>query len=269
MKKTYLVIICLLIFASAVALVGFSTFSNPDQIDVGMRLIESVSINQVKYVDIISSKDEVFAGQYKYSDGEYYYIYNSNGCYISLIIPVIDITPTGEGVISTIAAQNIAIKYFNTYNTAKITGEIISKGSEIEGIGYVYEVIEKIGELETGTKASVVINNEGKLLSASFIQGDSSLVSKYSSTDTITENQAYDIALKAVIDFRQKNDIIDVTEESIKEASYSAQLKTFKDKMYWNVSMPVKLDSNSDVRNYYVQVDVFSGSVLEIAYDLN
>jgi len=63
----------------------------------------------------------VFAGQYKYSDGEYYYIYNSNGCYISLIIPVIDITPTGEGVISTIA------------------------------------------ELETGTKASVVINNEGNL----------------------------------------------------------------------------------------------------------
>ena len=33
--------------------------------------------------------------------------------------------------------------------------------------------------------------------------------------------------------------------------------------------LPIKLDSNSDVRNYYVQVDVFTGSVLEIACDLN
>ena len=262
MKKT--IISTAFATASLFLIMGFTDNPQHNLVLSGENLVENLTDEQVTFVEKVSSNDVDYAGLYLYTDGNYNYYVDVDDNYISSVLPARDF----QNDISTVnlidesMACNVAEDYFDTIAGHLIVGNLETNVKEIVGIGWVIELTETVNNLETGTKASVIVNSNGNILTATVVNGDAEYISNLDKATLLTKEEASSLAVSALE--------LDSAVEVISVVPSMEDLKTFKGKIFWKLVYPVKVNVDGVVYelNYYVDIDAISGNILEIAHDV-
>ncbi len=125
-----------------------------------------------------------------------------------------------------------------------------------------YEVIEMVNDLETGTKGSISLDEKDVLISAAFIKGNYDAIAQIDPRSLISQDIAFENALDEVSSYENSTSI------EVLEGNYQAELKTFKNTVYWviNFQATIAMDSQTEVSQFYeIKVDALTGAVIDIA----
>lgn len=214
----------------------------------------------LEYKEIVNRQNDVYgenySGDYIYANSNYEFLVDPTGRYVEAIFPNTTKMPvkTSEDKI-VLDSGMVALDYFKQNWKDLIKGELDVETYSRYDNTKTYEIVEKKGILETGTKASISVDENGMLLAAVFVEGSYDSVSKIKENDLITSDIAYE---KALGELKNYYDIIELKQ-------YENNLKTFKGTIYWQLCFGALVNDNSGAETYFeIKVNAQSGEILEI-----
>ncbi len=194
-------------------------------------------------------------------NSDYDYSYNHENAYITAIRSRA-IEPVGGGLaLTNEETKNLAEKIFAKAMNGKVSGKIKYTVSPSEGVGRMVEAIEYgRNGLQSGTKALMTFENNGRLIDATFILGNLDYSEDIDSESLISKEKALEIALKKHrLSFVEKMDA---------NHSSMSDLEVFKETIYYIVEV-TQISADSPLTNYYYyKIDAQSGEVLEEFHSL-
>lgn len=268
MKKRYIVFTVILTLL-LLSLIGFQKSYESTLIKKYEGAVARLTLSEdINYGEVVNRNNiaygENYSGDYLYEDGTYEYLVEPNGKYVEAIFPQTEMSNTildsiNEKVVSSsVDAEN----YFRQNFGSIIHGDIHVNTYLRQDGSKTYEVIEKIGNLESGTKASISVDQNNILISAAFIEGDFEMISNIDEEELITPDEAYDNALIQI-----KN----IYNIYFEDGVYESRLKTFRGNVYWELQFTLEIENEAgnNVEKYFeVKVNPKTGIVEEIAEEI-
>lgn len=159
--------------------------------------------------------------------------------------------------------RNAALEFAADCIDYQLIGELFVTAETVSGDTTTYEIVEKYNGIPTGTKVGLVYRNDGVLFGCAphygtvFVKKADGKVSLVKGDNFIGEaeaiNRAAD-ALSAELDF-----------EIDDRAAIVVEMDALGGELYYSV-MIENADQNNLSRVYNIQIDAYSGEVLEILY---
>ncbi len=264
MKKKWIIVLTALITVAIVMTLGFSGGSRSNK-GKAKEILSRISqpIGQLKDKGEIKRADanwgDSYAGDYLFEDDIYQYFVNLTGEYVEAILlkPV----ELDRGI--ELSSQDAAVEFFRKNYPFEIQGELTVNRTFSGNNDSIYEVIEKQEDFETGTKASLIVNEKGFLASAAFLLADYEAFANLDLEKLITAAEAM-VNISSAID----EELGETKMFRVPGGRYDAAIKTFQGQTYWEIrfhGIVYDEQMNMEEAEYTCKVDAFTGVVLEIA----
>ena len=264
MKKRWILIVTAVVTAAIVMTLGFLG-ANRSGRGGGKEILLRVTqpVGDLKEMGEIQRSDAKwggsYAGDFLLEDDIYQYFVNPTGEYIEAILlkPV----ELNRGI--ELPTQSAAEEFFRKNYPFQIEGELTINQTFSGNNDCIYEIIEKQKGFETGTKASMIVSEQGFLASASFLLADYESFAKLDLEKLIPAAEAM-VNICSEIDA----ELGETKMFRVPGGHYDAVIKTFQGQTYWEISFRgIVYDEqmNMEESGYTCKVDAFTGVVLEIA----
>lgn len=234
--------------------------------------LHRISRGNADYQDTVTAGDELFGdafeGDYEYTDSQYTYMIDPLDQFVTGIF---HISQEDDGIARDggffLNSQNAVVELFESNMSQFLQGDTLCELSSGVGQGMtVYTLTEVIKGIETGTTASIIIDEENKmLLAATFVKGDPERVVQLNSAEFISEEKALELALAEIK--ARDSEVADI-EPNFDNSRCGKAVHTFKGQTFWYLQFDAVItfsDGTQEITYYEVSIDVINGEILEIA----
>ncbi|MBR1758264.1 MAG: hypothetical protein IJ744_05995 [Lachnospiraceae bacterium] len=269
MKTRLIIVLSVLATVTVFIILGFnSTHQNNDE-------GENVITRCITPVGILNDKGEIqrsnsrwgnsYAGDEWFQDDIYNYFIDKSNHFIEAIY--LEAELLGKGIL--LDSEDRVLQFFQMNFEDKLRGDITAFCNKSGNNDSIYEIVETVDNIETGTKASIIINEEGYLASAVFLLADYEAFEEMDLDldKVITAQQAMTIVCEEI----QENEVPEEGFMRVPEGKYDARLKTFKGVVFWEITFSSVIYDKSGTSfetQFICRVEATTGTVLEIARSL-
>ncbi len=263
-EKKLFIVIGIFVFVIIVCM-GFSIDKERMAIQKDISMIQDINAtSEAAFVGVIDDGDvfaNVYEGDYKYEDDSYFYMSSPQKDFIEGIYPKSEntIKTNDNKIILRNTTDMISLVCNNMGDIIQGNLVCISEGGDV-AIGYTYNIVETINGIETGTKASIIVDGEQCLISAIFLEGNYYRVSMLEPEKFLTEEEAYGMALAYLN--ANSDSAINLNPGYIDTEQY-ARIESFKNTTYWHLFFGTK-NQRGEANVYDITLDVMSGEILTV-----
>ena len=275
-------IVAILSVCAALAFVGilgaYSMITDQKQkeIDKGKEFIKQIDAihfasdsdtekTELTYDGIVSESDTSYRGCMQYTDGVYIYYYSSLRQTIDGIMQCPEITEEGFEI-SIDTAHSLADSLYKLCNADVDFSNVKTDISTALSGAYMFTYEEFSNQVGTGAIGSVCISRQGYIIGANFMHKEGSEVIEKTTAEPITETEARDVALTAIIDDIGGPGSYDSL-SIIEDDSNTVSVHTFKGVTFWLIEENIEY-TQGDQKNivgYHIKINYYNGEVIEVA----
>lgn len=268
-NKRIFILGCIFIFSLNI-LLGFTKDPTAKIVKKDIDIIQNIVNSDVSFKETVQDNDVfsvIYKDDYKYEDTSYLYFMNPDKNFIEGIFPQPDTATNSTRTIdtssSTIIFNSMQDMYEFMQNNMKnyIKGKLsVNYLGGNDNIGYTYDIIETVNGIETGTKASLILDSTNALISAVFLEGNYDRVAALNPEAFLTEQDAYDYALKYINSISDESIIINTNDIANNKL---AKIETFKNNTYWHLFFGT-ISETGYPNVYDITLDALTGEILTV-----